>query len=373
MGTVGMLSTSLRMWPPLLRVCPAFLLNWMSLSSGRRGPTRAIGTSVSDVQWCSELSSGWSHTTSTTTHWGVTIDTTALDQLPQDGNISQLVSVAEDTTTDSPSTSDTAAAEDDSCEEDLPQSFVPVAAPSMTEQETVQQSVQQRQSSHSTLMWPTIGGMPLNEFTTEGYFTCAFPTLFPTGAGDFLSQRQVPVTIGNYFKHLMQYDDGRFARHPRFRFFALNTEMRHRALQTGRVYVRQHPGDGQLSSYGTWWGDRERPSPVESSTSPPVSVAPSSTSLYKTLKLLVYKVCNHIMPASLAVQKHFHQRKKILLIATNVIHFNQYTDAKPKFQHVWSFSMEKITTHYRHLMMYLLLLLDHPLLMLSHCYPKHLL
>ena len=39
----------------------------MSLLSGRRGPTRAIGTSVSDVQWCTELSSGWSHTTSTTT------------------------------------------------------------------------------------------------------------------------------------------------------------------------------------------------------------------------------------------------------------------------------------------------------------------
>ena len=156
---------------------------------------------------------------------GVTIDTTALDQLPQDGNMFQLVSVTEDTTTDSLSTSVTAAAEDDLCDEDLPQSFVPVAAPSMMEQETVQQSVQQRQSSHPTLMWPTIGGMPLNEFTTEGYFTCAFPTLFPTGAGDFLGQRQVPVTIGNNFKHLMQYDDGRFAQHPRFRFFALNTEM----------------------------------------------------------------------------------------------------------------------------------------------------
>ena len=69
MGTVGMLSTFLRMWPHSLRVCPAFPLNWMSLLSGRRGPTRAIGTSVSDVQWCSELSSGWSHTTSTTTLW----------------------------------------------------------------------------------------------------------------------------------------------------------------------------------------------------------------------------------------------------------------------------------------------------------------
>ena len=138
-------------------------------------------------------------------------------------------------------------AENDVCDDDLPQSLVPVAAPSMTEQEAVQQSVRQHQSSsssHAALMWPCIGGVPLNEFTHEGYFTCAFSALFPTGAGDFLGQHQVQVTIGN---HLMKYDDGRFARHPRFRFFALNTEMRHRAIQTGRVYIRQHPGDGQLS------------------------------------------------------------------------------------------------------------------------------
>ena len=114
----------------------------------------------------------------------------------------------------------------------------------------MQQSMEQRQSSSSssaTMMWPSIGGMPINEFTTEGYFSCAFPTLFPTGAGDFLGQRQIQVTIGNYFKHLMMYDDSRFAKHPRFRFFALNTEMRWRALQTGQVYVKQHPGDAQLS------------------------------------------------------------------------------------------------------------------------------
>ena len=195
---------------------------------------------------------------------GVTIDSTALAQLPQDGNISHLMSVIEDCSSpDSPTNSETSsaipasdipttthtAAIDDSYDH-LPQSFVPIAAPSMTQQESVQQSVQQQQSSTSSetpLMWPSIGGIPLNEFTTEGYFTCAFPTLFPTGAGDFLGQRQVQATIGNYFKHLLQYDDGRFARHPRFHFFALNTEMQHRALQTGRVYVRQHPGDGQLS------------------------------------------------------------------------------------------------------------------------------
>ena len=164
---------------------------------------------------------------------GVTIDTTALAQLPQDGSTSHLMSVIEHcsppnsptnsgTSTDLPAsdipiTTYTAAIDDS--HDHLPQSFVPVAAPSMTEQEAVQQCVQQSQASSlspTALMWRSIGGMPLNEFTTEGYFICAFPT----GAGDFLGQRQVQV-IGNYFKHMMQYDDGRFPQHPRF--FSLST------------------------------------------------------------------------------------------------------------------------------------------------------
>ena len=45
----------------------------------------------------------------------------------------------------------------------------------------------------------------------------------------------------------MLYHDQQFAKHPRFWYFALNTQMRQRALQTGRVYVRQNPHDGHLS------------------------------------------------------------------------------------------------------------------------------
>ena len=101
-------------------------------------------------------------------------------------------------------------------------------------------------SSHR-LIWPTLGEAPINEFTSEGYISLAFPTLFPTGAADFLGQCFNQVTIGNYFTHLLKYDDGRFAKHPRFRFFALNTEMRRRALQAGRIYVQQNPGDAQLT------------------------------------------------------------------------------------------------------------------------------
>ena len=181
----------------------------------------------------------------------VHIDQNALAQIPEDGNLANIVSVS----VDSPITGDqqaSTAEEDDPYNAHLARSFVPNATRSTTEQETIRHSVQQRQlgrqpSTPSMLMWPTIGGTPINEFTTEGCFSCAFPTLFPTGAADFLGQRQNQVTIANYFKHLLMYDDSRFAKHPRFRFFALNTEMRWRALQAGRIYVRQHPSDAQLS------------------------------------------------------------------------------------------------------------------------------
>ena len=50
------------------------------------------------------------------------------------------------------------------------------------------------------------------------------------------------VTSGNYFIHLMKYDDG-----PRCRYFAVNTVMHFCALQIGRIYVNKHPKEMQLS------------------------------------------------------------------------------------------------------------------------------
>ena len=123
----------------------------------------------------------------------------------------------------------------------LSHSLVPSIHQTMTEEENVRHSLQ-----YSTT-WPARGQNAVNEFHSEGYFSCAFPVLFPTGAAELLAPRLNTVTIGNYFKHLMMYDDGRFAKHCRFRYFALNTEMRWRALQTGRVYIRQNPEDAHLS------------------------------------------------------------------------------------------------------------------------------
>ncbi|KAE8751259.1 hypothetical protein FOCC_FOCC002087 [Frankliniella occidentalis] len=93
----------------------------------------------------------------------------------------------------------------------------------------------------SILDWPTIDASPVNEFRTVGYIAQAFPKLFPWGLADLNSPREKKVTPINYFKHLMKYHDDRFAKHPRFRFFALNSTMRWSALKDGNLFIKFHP------------------------------------------------------------------------------------------------------------------------------------
>ncbi len=163
----------------------------------------------------------------------VRINPDTLSMLPEDGNLTDLRSVTVQSTADD---QELPSAEDlNPYDAHLSRSFVPNTVQWLTEQETIRQSVQDQHSvrpsiAPPTLSWPPSGSTPINEFNTEGYISCAFPTLFPTGAADFIAPRLCAVTVGNYFKHLMMYEDGQFARHPRFRYFALNTEMRWRAL-----------------------------------------------------------------------------------------------------------------------------------------------
>jgi len=86
------------------------------------------------------------------------------------------------------------------------------------------------------IKWASFNAKPVDEFKTLGYMTCAFPTLFPNGKGDFRDDRAKEIKPGAYFKHLMHYHD-RFAQHKTFRFFAYNTWMRWTALNDGNVFV----------------------------------------------------------------------------------------------------------------------------------------
>jgi ATP-dependent DNA helicase PIF1 len=96
------------------------------------------------------------------------------------------------------------------------------------------------------LPWPVFGP-PLSEYTTEGLYSMAFPTLFPTGAADFTRPRHRHLALHEWVKHLIRYKDSRFASHPRFRFFALNMIFRHRAMQQGRFLFLNSVGDHNMT------------------------------------------------------------------------------------------------------------------------------
>ena len=143
----------------------------------------------------------------------IDIDYNALNDLPEDGNLPDLSG----TKSSSVIEKESSLQDTDEDAQDA-ESFVPIATQKLTEIEAVKKSIQERQKSadQTTVPWPNRADTPVNEFNTEGYMSCAFPTLFPTGAGDFLAPCERVVTVGNYFKHLVKYDDGRFARHPPF-------------------------------------------------------------------------------------------------------------------------------------------------------------
>ena len=153
--------------------------------------------------------------------------------------------------------------------------------PRMSEQETVRKSVREGQSHQPaetppTVMCPPSGGTPINEFKTEGYISCAFPTLFPTGVADFVAPRQHAITVGLYFKHLMMYEDSRFAKHSRFCYFALNTEMRWCGLAESMFVSTRRMPNCWWKNFATWLAVMEKPFPTVCCTMLQLCVARSS-------------------------------------------------------------------------------------------------
>ena len=67
----------------------------------------------------------------------------------------------------------------------------------------------------------------------------AFPTLFPYSKADFNMPRSRIVTLAAYTKHILKYQDGRFGRHPLFRYYVFNRIIREQALNATRfLYSR---------------------------------------------------------------------------------------------------------------------------------------
>ncbi len=92
-----------------------------------------------------------------------------------------------------------------------------VGQPRTTETEHVRGRVQDivRFDQNIIDVPPADAQNPVNE-NTPGYMSMAFPTLFPDGKADFNQPRLHKIHLSDYFKHLVRYKDGRFARHRRF-------------------------------------------------------------------------------------------------------------------------------------------------------------
>jgi hypothetical protein len=84
----------------------------------------------------------------------------------------------------------------------------------------------EEQAQHQ-LEIPSIRSTPLNEFNrSQALLSLAFPTLYPEGRAEFVKNRLRPIKYAEYIEHALRWHDGRFARHPSFRFVVFNTLMR---------------------------------------------------------------------------------------------------------------------------------------------------
>ncbi|KHO00508.1 ATP-dependent DNA helicase PIF1 [Metarhizium album ARSEF 1941] len=98
------------------------------------------------------------------------------------------------------------------------------------------------QAQHE-LRFPNIRHTPINEFNrSHALLSLAFPCLFPDGRADFVEPRLRSIEYKDYIEHAMRWHDGRFARHPTFRFVAFNTLMRSQARARSKFFVKQHDG-----------------------------------------------------------------------------------------------------------------------------------
>jgi hypothetical protein len=114
-----------------------------------------------------------------------------------------------------------------------------------TEDEQINDDIQHAISDspnkqNMTLDWPKISEKPVDEFTNKRIFTCAFPWLFPGGYGD---PRDYPGSLVAWGRHMLYYEDGRFATDKFFCFFALNHIIRMRNATYGSWFInRFHKG-----------------------------------------------------------------------------------------------------------------------------------
>ncbi|THZ18028.1 hypothetical protein D6C91_05668 [Aureobasidium pullulans] len=91
-------------------------------------------------------------------------------------------------------------------------------------------------STHSaaSTTFTTIPIMEVNK--TRPFLSLSFPTLYPTGEGDWISPRSRHVRFEVYVRNFLTHSDKRFAQHPQWLFYVFNILM-NRQINTRSTYL----------------------------------------------------------------------------------------------------------------------------------------
>jgi hypothetical protein len=169
----------------------------------------------------------------------ITIDEERLSSLPLDEDISaSFPSIVDDEQGEDSQDPGPELATEEAQQEPCARSMVPNLQDGSTEVDMILNGITGRVPVPSGLRLPSIRRTPIDEAAgRERIFAMAFPTLYPTGKADLNACRLRKVGIEDYARHMLCYRDGRFGRHPRWKFLVFNILMRTRAKGSARFYV----------------------------------------------------------------------------------------------------------------------------------------
>ncbi|KAM4063335.1 ATP-dependent DNA helicase PIF1 [Hirsutella rhossiliensis] len=162
-----------------------------------------------------------------------------LSQLPEDGNVLDAIPQSQ------VEAADVGAEEDQEAEPDLEDA---AAVPDLLAKDTEHDALRSILAGESEADAPQGRRSTSSSFPTYGtrrshaLLSLAFPCLFPDGRADFVEPRLRSIEYKKYIEHAMRWHDGRFARHPTFRFVAFNTLMRPQARARSKFFVKQQDG-----------------------------------------------------------------------------------------------------------------------------------
>jgi hypothetical protein len=170
----------------------------------------------------------------------VIIDQQRLTQLPSDGSVLHRIPNFEPQADDNAPYAQQGPPEEGDSEnarQHITQSLIPNLNGPQTELEQLKAAAH---PNEPIIAMPSIADDPISEWNRIKIAVGAFPALFPTGLADFNEFRTSKVTFIQWAAHLLRYEDGRFAKHPRFRYWAMNTFLRDEAKKDAAWYITTH-------------------------------------------------------------------------------------------------------------------------------------